>query len=329
MRNKYFILFGISLFFFQAAKSQSVFPTGNYPLSVIFDSDFGPDYDDVGAITLLHGFADSGYVRILATIASSGHKNVAAALNVFNTYFGRPDIPIGVVGGQALTFSDRQHWTDSIISRYPHAIKNNQDAVDALKLYRKILAAEPDHSVSIVTVGFLTNLSNLLLSPPDEFSDLDGYHLVKQKVFKLVSMGGRFPAGQEYNLDQDVKSSARVLSDWPTTILFSGFEIGVKIRTGLPLIHNEKIKNSPVKDVFAICIPFSAEDSAGRMSWDETAVFVTVKGWQDYYSLEMGQCGIQPDGTNYWIRKGKMQAHLLEKRSPLYMQALIEHMIER
>jgi hypothetical protein len=27
---------------------------------VIFDTDMGPDYDDVGAIALLHAFADSG-----------------------------------------------------------------------------------------------------------------------------------------------------------------------------------------------------------------------------------------------------------------------------
>ena len=41
------------------------------PVPVIFDSDMGPDYDDVGAITLLHSFADSGYAKILATVASS------------------------------------------------------------------------------------------------------------------------------------------------------------------------------------------------------------------------------------------------------------------
>jgi pyrimidine-specific ribonucleoside hydrolase len=40
------------------------------PVPIIFDSDFGPDYDDVGAITLLHALADSGQARILATIAS-------------------------------------------------------------------------------------------------------------------------------------------------------------------------------------------------------------------------------------------------------------------
>ena len=111
-------------------------------------------------------------------------------------------------------------------------------------------------------------------------------------------MAGRFPSGQEFNLAQDTRSSKKVLADWPTPILFSGFEIGQKIKTGIPLIHNKGIRESPVKDVFAICIPLAEEDSAGRMSWDETAVFVAVKGWQNYYDLQTGTCEINADGLN-------------------------------
>ncbi|GHT68779.1 hypothetical protein FACS189452_08990 [Bacteroidia bacterium] len=32
----------------------------NTPVSVIFDTDIGPDYGDVGALTILHALADSG-----------------------------------------------------------------------------------------------------------------------------------------------------------------------------------------------------------------------------------------------------------------------------
>ena len=140
-----------------------------------------------------------------------------------------------MVTGVAVELGDKQHWTDSVISRYPHRIKSNQDVPDALSLYRKILAGQPDHSVTIITVGFLTNLANLLNSPGDDYSALNGYELVKRKVRRLVCMAGRFPSGREFNLDQDVKSSQKVLTDWPTPILFSGFEIGQKIKTGLPL----------------------------------------------------------------------------------------------
>src|SRR6185295_11843509 len=101
------------------------------PLSVIFDSDMGPDYDDVGAITLLHSFADSGKARILATIASTKYEGVAAVFDVLNTYFNRPDIPIAVPKGQAIDVRDGQHWTDTLRSNYAHSINENDETVDA------------------------------------------------------------------------------------------------------------------------------------------------------------------------------------------------------
>lgn len=327
MVKRFFALASLLTVFFGCVCAQSLFPKPSYPMRVIFDTDFGPDYDDVGAITLLHCFADSGYVRILATMASSKHKNVAAAINVFNTYFNRQEIPIGVVGGQAVELGDKQHWTDSVISRYPHKIKNNQEVPDAMLLYRKILAAQPDHSVTIITVGFLTNLANLLGSPGDGYSALNGYDLVSRKVSNLVCMAGRFPRGNEFNLAQDVKSSKKVLTEWPTPILFSGFEIGQKIKTGIPLIHDEEIRESPVKDVFAICIPMAKEDSAGRMSWDETAVFVAIKGWQNFYDLETGKCDIHSDGINEWTNGGTNEAHLVEKMPADQMSQIINRLI--
>jgi pyrimidine-specific ribonucleoside hydrolase len=308
-------------------RSQSGFPAPAYPAHVIFDTDFGPDYYDVGAITLLHGFADSGFIKILATIASSRHKNVAAAINIFNTYFNRPDIPVGVVRGNAVELGDKQHWTDTVISRYPHRILNNDQAEDALILYRKTLASQPDHSVTIITVGFLTNLAHLLETGPDEYSNLKGIDLIRKKVVSLVCMAGRFPSGREFNLDQDPASSKTVMTFWPGPILLSGFEIGQKIRTGIPLIHNDAIQHSPVKDVFSICIPMAAEDSAGRMSWDETAVFVAVKGWRNFYKLQTGECSINPDGSNVWVNGEGMKAHLVEKKSPQEMTDIINRLI--
>src|SRR3954464_229540 len=79
----------------------------NKAVPVIFDTDMGPDYDDAGAITLLHAFADQGKAKILATVASTKYEGVAAVINVFNTYFQRPDIPVGVPKGQAITDRDR------------------------------------------------------------------------------------------------------------------------------------------------------------------------------------------------------------------------------
>ena len=310
-----------------AVRSQADFSKRSYPMQIIFDTDFGPDYDDVGAIALLHCFADSGYIHILATMASSCHRNAAAAISVFNTYFNRPDLPVGIVRGDGVSLGDGQHWTDTVIARYPHKIQNNREAADAPMLYRKILSSKPDHSVTIITVGFLTNLSDLLETHGDQFSSLSGLELVKKKVSNLVCMAGKFPSGREFNLDQDVNSSKKVLAAWPTPILFSGFEIGQKIKTGLPIIHNDAIHQSPVKDVFAICIPQAKEDSAGRMSWDETAVLVAIKGWQGYYDIQKGRCKINANGFNEWNKTGNMQAHLKERESPYLIAALINQLM--
>ena len=303
--------------------STSLIAQKNKPVVIIFDSDMGPDYDDVGAITLLHAFADSGYVKILATVASTKYEGVAAVFNVFNTYFRRPDLPIGVPKDKALELKDWQHWTDTLISRYPHKIKTNDQVPDATEVYRKILSAQPNKRVTIVTTGFLTNLYNLMNSEPDKYSKLSGKELIRQKVKQLVCMAGRFPSGSEFNVNRDAPASQLVFNNWPTPVLLSGFEIGMKIKTGLPLVKNESIKNSPVKDVFRICIPMSAEDSAGRMSWDETAVLVAAKGYKPWYKIEKGKMVVANDGSNSWVNNPAIHSRLVEEESPKVVQGII------
>ncbi len=319
MKNLLAVLILLLMFSFSEAQQ----------VNVIFDSDMGPDYDDVGAITLLHTFADEGKANILATIASTKYENVAAVFSVFNTYFNRPNIPVGVPKGDALELHDWQHWTDSIVKNYPHAINSNKDVPDAVALYRRILSIQPDKSVTIITVGFLTNLKNLLQSKADMFSSLTGEQLIQQKVKQLVSMSGKFPSGSEFNINQDFSSSKYVYENWPTPVLFSGFEIGEKIKAGLPLIHNDAIKNSPVKDVFRISIPQAAEDSTGRKSWDETAVLVGVLGYDKWYTVKPGKIIISDkDGSNTWMDNdnGK-QSYLIEKTPPEVVQKLINDLI--
>ena len=320
----------ISLFFaltvFSAAIAQR--PASRPAVPVIFDTDMGPDYDDVGAITLLHTFADSGQARILATIASTKYPKVAAVLSVLNTYFGRPNLPIGVPKGPASTDKDAQHWSDTLTARYPHKIKSNDAVPDAVTLYRQILARQPDHSVTIITVGFLTNVANLLESKPDQYSRLSGRALGAQKVKKLVSMAGKFPAGREFNVFKDTPASKTVFANWPTPILLSGFEIGEQIHSGLPLTQNTRIQNSPVKDVFRISMPLDKNDKNGRMSWDQTAVLVGVKGPDAYYTVRNGRLTLNADGSNGWDNAGKGHQYLVVKMPVPQVEKLINDLMQ-
>lgn len=271
----------------------------NGPVKIIFDTDLGPDYDDVGALAFLHAMADSGKAEILATVSSNRHELVAPSIGVINTYFNRPDLQIGAPKTEGVSLGSWQHWTDSIVAKYPHKIKSTSEAPDAVSVYRKILSAQPDKSVTIVTVGFLTNLSNLLKSQPDDISSLGGMELVSRKVKRLVSMAGCFPEGREFNVYKDADASKYVFENWPGEVIFSGYEIGKEIHTGLRLIASD-IKNSPVKDVFRISIPLAAEDKNGRMSWDATAVLIGVYGTEGFFDTRRGTIKVNHDGSNKW-----------------------------
>lgn len=298
--------------------------------TLIFDTDIGPDYDDVGAITLLHALADSGQVTILATVASNQHPLIAPVLDVMNTYFRRPDLPIGVVRGRAVNLPAWQKWDSLLVARYPHDLKTNAQAEEATALYRRLLASQPDGSVTIVTVGFLTNMANLLESGPDRYSPLDGTALVKKKVRQLVSMAAHFGKEmgkfREFNVEKDVLASIYTFDNWPTPILFSGFEIGSRIFTGLPLV-NGNYQNSPGRDVYARSIPMDKNDMNGRMSWDQTAVLVAIKGHEPYYSVVEGRIVTNADGSNTWNRAGKGHFYLVEKMPVADVQAVINRLM--
>jgi len=293
------------------------------PVKIIFDSDFGPDYDDVGALTILHAFADSGKAEILATMASNKYALVAPAMEVLNIFYGRPEIPIGSPKSKGVNIGCWQHWTDSVVAKYPHTIDSTAQTHDAVQLYRKILASQPDTSVVIVTVGFLTNMQDLLISKPDSFSPLNGMDLVTKKVKKLVSMAGKFPEGMEFNVKEDSLASKYAFENWPTKILFSGFEIGEKIHTGIQLI-NSAVQN-PAKEVFNMSIPLAAEDKNGRMSWDQTSVLVAVLGTKVGFTEQFGTIQVDNSGYNRWISdsEGK-HSYLVFQKTPEKIREIIE-----
>ena len=306
-----------SIFFIVSVSCSNQPKENNYiPVKIIFDTDLGPDYDDVGALAFLHAMADSGKAEILATVASNKHELVAPSIDVINTYFGRPGILTGAPKTNGVNLGSSQHWADSIVARFPHRINSTSETADAVDIYRRILSSLPDNSVTIVTVGFLTNLNNLLMSQPDSSSPLTGMELVKKKVKLLVSMAGKFPAGKEFNIYMDSTASKNVFENWPGEIIFTGGEIGWEIRTGLNLIKSP-VLNSPVKDVFRISIPLSEEDKYGRMSWDETAVLIGVYGTKSFFDTVRGKIIINPDGSNSWMDDQNGKHSYLRQKMPV------------
>ena len=299
------------------------------PVAIIFDTDIAPDYDDVGAMAMLHAFADRGEAKILATISSNSFETTVPTISVLNTYFNRPDIPVGIVKDTLPNKLCQQLWAQGIIAKYPHALSSNNDAMDAVKLYRKVLSAQADKSVTILTVGFFTNLAGLLKSKADEFSTLTGKELIIKKVKQLVSMAARLDNGEksgyEFNVFIDAAATKTVFENWPTPVILSGFEIGREILTGIRLVNNNDIKNSPVKDAFEIALKKDS-NIIGRNSWDQTAVLVAVRGIAPYFSFKKLNLKIEKDGKNVLIPGTKFQ-YLTFKQTPAQIAKTIENLM--
>jgi inosine-uridine nucleoside N-ribohydrolase len=277
------------------------------PVAIILDTDFSEDVDDVGALAILHALADLGEADILGVMISSGDGQSPRAVDAVNTFYGRPDIPIGITRTPAFYPSSR--YTFDLAVDFPNDIAGVPDAAD---LYREILSAQPDQSVTIVTVGFLTNLRHLLTSEADTISSLTGIELVQQKVSKLVVMGGHYPDsalhpnGVEYNFEMDAEAAHQVIQDWPTPIIFAGFELGVDIETGAPLIAATPASN-PVRRAYELYT-----GGQNRSSWDLTAVHYAVRGTASVWQLcNQGANIVDQDGQNRWdILTIREQAYL-------------------
>ena len=276
--------------------SAGLLPERSEPARVILDTDFASDVDDAGALAVLHALADAGEVEILAVIVSDGGDEPShRAIDAINTYYGRPDVPIGVVAGAAPAFGSA--YVTALATEFPNDIEDPPAAID---LYREILAGEPDDSVTIVSVGYLTNLDALLLSPPDDRSASSGEELVAAKVRRWVAMGGYYPDSvghpfdAEFNFVEDATATLNSVADWPTPVVFSGWEVGEVVLTGAVLQAQTPPEN-PVREAYRL---FNGGED--HRSWDLTAVLVAVRGAEGMFEVCAGRNVIGRGGSNVW-----------------------------
>ena len=291
---------------------------------IVFDTDIGTDVDDAGALAILHIMADRGEAEILATMSANSNRWCGLALDAINTYYGRGNLPIGC----SRTGPDPENWYHDSVGEFPHDLMQSNEAPDAVALYRKILADQPDNSVTIVVVGWLTNMAELLNSKPDQYSVLSGRELVEAKVKTLVSMGGRWPNSPkdegEYNFTMDGAAAHKVIRDWPGRIMFTG--LGKDVMTGGRLVAQGP-KDNPVPAFYRNF--FEANKVSARSSWDLIAVLYAVRGLSDYFTaVSAGKCISQANGSNQWI-PGVFSTHayLDYKIPPAELAAVIEDLL--
>ncbi len=263
------------------------------PVPLIFDTDIGNDVDDALALAVIHALESRGEAKLLAVTITKDNPYAAPYIDLVNTFYGRPNIPVGMVrNGKTPADSamirvpvERKNPDGTFV--YPRRIQNGAAAPDALDVLRSALTAAADRSVVIAQVGFSTNLARLLASDRG---------LVARKVRLLSVMGGHFPVGQpEYNIKTDIPAAQKLCADWPSPIVFSGFEIGQALLFPASAIEHDFgwAPNHPVVDAYRNYqkMPYN------RPTWDLTAVLYGVRSQADYFDLSAaGQVSVDEKG---------------------------------
>ena len=329
------------------------------PVKLIIDTDMSTDVDDVAAVCIAHALADAGEVELAAIVHNTGLAQGAGAISVINHYYGRDDVPIGAfrsttfatpANRSSCTHGGNPQWCAGpyvlpLLAKFPSPIRNSTQVPTGVDVYRKVLAAADDHSITISSIGFMSNLAGLLASKPDKYSKLNGHDLVAKKVKQIAWMGGQYPnstnnplkTGVEWNMGGGFSTetgpwSAASVNGWPSNVpvVFSGFEMGVQIFTGAPLAGrccNAAIgcgqecapHPAPLPPAVNACQPVTNPCRAAfesyhtfdpncppRQSWDPATTLFAVRGAGTFWSERAtGYNVVLPNGGNAWVDDGK------------------------
>jgi inosine-uridine nucleoside N-ribohydrolase len=304
MRSFCFSLLFITIFTFQPIDCRAV-----EPVRLIFDTDIGNDVDDVLALGMIHSLQARSACRLLGVTITKDSELAAPFVDAINTFYLRGDTPVGVVRpgktpepGKFLAMATEM-ITDNGKSRfrYPHDLLSSRDASEAVSLLRRLLATEPDGSVSIAQVGFSTNLARLLDSKSDDASPLAGIDLVRKKVKLLSVMAGAFTAIDgnshycEYNVVQDIANCKKLSDEWPTPVVWSGFEIGNALAYPAESIMKDYryVADHPVAESYR---RYEAPPH-DRPTWDLTSVLYAVHPDREYFDVSpLGKIVVEADG---------------------------------
>lgn len=269
------------------------------PIPVIFDTDITGDVDDVLALAILHSLADRGHCEILAVTISKENELAAPFVDAVNTFYGRPDIPIGV--GENVPHRDsrylhlvKERKGDKF--RYPHNIGVSREPQAAVPLLLKTLEAAEDKSVAIIQVGLACNIAQLLEAD-------GGAALVEQKVDHLSVMAGAFETinGNNRYLEANVRNhipSMQTLAErWPDAVpvIWSGFKIGISAPYPRESIAKDfgYVDHHIVKESYLL---HSGPDH-DRPTWDLTSVLYSVFPDRGYFgSSPRGRVTVEDDG---------------------------------
>ena len=289
---------------------------------IILDTDIGSSTDDLFAMEMLYEYQRQGRCTLLGIIVDRQGQEYAALADVMNTYFGYPDLPIALI---RQGIPNPKIWIDyKDLPNYTHpdgtpmfsrTLTDYSTLPDGWQLYRQLLAAQPDHSVTICSNGFVCALTQLLQSGPDTHSPLNGVELVRHKVKCIYMMGGVFGDAVEpieYNFAQGVEHAQTFFNLWPDNvdIIMSPGEVGdgVEYKPEQVIADIDWTDAHPIKQVYMRC-----NCNTGQKMWDVLPTINAVEGNDQFPLSERGLVTVSSKGETFFtsLTTGNIRYQLL------------------
>lgn len=286
--------------------------------SVILDMDISGDVDDVCALSVACALDTLDIITIeaigLSTLAEN-NINISAVEGMLD-FYKKQFVPIGTCTG---TFTDTSPYWD-VLASYK---QTDHTKASAVTLYRNILANSYD-KVDIIVTGFLTNISALLNSSPDDISSLTGQELVKQKIGQLYITGGSLPKGYDNNFfftKEAIESVQNVNENWPLPICYITNDSGTMV-VGDDLQKADSNSSDPTTQSL-----YAYGTNTGRAAWDPFAVYVCAFGSNPIAKLRYRKIDsiIDDDGENFFTDdSGGRHYRVYRTESDAYYENIME-----
>ena len=283
-------------------------------VNVLLDLNIDGDCTNLGALSVLHVYANQGKARILATTACFNSPLATGCIKAINTYYGRPDLPVGILHRQNETHPTPFMKPVNETFRPEHP--DGEEAPDSVTVMRRALAQEPDGSVTFVVVGCLASAAALLQSGPDDISPLSGQELCDRKIKRLVAMAGEFPTFNETfgenNIVVQIPAAQYVTEHFTGELVLSGYEIGIRT-CSLKEFRLHGSDDHPLKMMYVI--NDGEGFTEGNPSWDHTAVMEAVEPGKYFDLHKPGRIEVtEKEGLTVWHEEvGGKQTYLMPK----------------
>ena len=294
---------------------QATLANDKKPVQMILDSDFGSSTDDLFALMMLNHYMDDGLVDLKGIVVDrEGEKN-AALVDIFNTYYGHPEVPIGLERNGVknprcfIPYNGICDLKDEQGQPLFRRSVDTSQCPEGYKLYRQLLSQADDKSIVVVAIGFATTLAQLFESEADEYSPLSGVELFGKKVKSVYIQSGRFEAGDSlsgYNMRAASRQSAVFYDRLPKDVdlIMSPSNVGDQIDY-LPKDVLVDLSYTEINPIKAVYTHYTCD--TGQRMWDTNCLVQAVLGDAEY--------NLSPRGWVTFVDRGE-ESLMLFKADP-------------